>query len=152
MSHDTPSRRDVFMTGAAMAAGAGTMFGFSRTASAATDESKWITQIASFSIQDGKEKEAVDLLGKLTRAVEEKEPGVLTYVAHRYEKEPDKVVFYECFDSVETLKTHGAQPHLRAFGRRFVEVFKGPVDISRLNKVGGFTRQPKQSKESKGGK
>ncbi len=128
------------------------MLGFSRTASAATDESKWITQIATFSIQDGKEKEAVELLRELTKAVEEKEPGVLAYVAHRYEKEPDKVVFYECFDSAATLKTHGGQPHLRAFGGRFAEVFKGPVEISKLKKVGGFTRQPKQSKDSKGSK
>ena len=148
MTHDKPSRRQVLVAGA-MAASGGTMFGFSRTASAATDESKWITQQATFSIQDGKEKDAVEVLRTLTKAVEEKEPGVLAYVAHRYEKEPNKVVFYEVFESAEALRSHGAQPHLRELGGRFAEVFKGPVDISKLNKVGGFTRQPKSSKRSK---
>ena len=123
-----------------MAASTGAMFGFSRTASAATDESKWITQLASFSIQDGKEDAAVELLRELTKAVEEKEPGVLAYIAHRYQDEPNKVVFYEVFDSAETLKTHGAQPHLRALGQRFSELFMPPVKISKLDKVGGFMR------------
>lgn len=148
MPHDKTSRRQVLVAGA-MAASAGAMFGFSRTASAKTDESKWITQLATFTIQDGKEKDAVEMLRKLTKAVEEKEPGVLAYVAHRHEKEPNKVVFYESFDSAETLKAHGAQPHLRTFGQGFAEVFKGPVDIIKLQKVGGFTRQPKPSKPGK---
>ena len=148
MAHDKPSRRQVLVAGA-MATGAGAMFGFSRTASAATDESKWITQLATFTIQDGKEKDAVEVLRTLTKAVEEKEPGVLAYVAHRYEKEPNKVVFYEVFDSADSIRAHGAQPHLRAFGGRFAEVFKGPVDIIKLNKVGGFTREPKPSKRNK---
>ncbi len=132
-----------------MAASTGAVFGFSRTASAATDESQWISQLAMFSIQDGKEDDAVEMLRELTKAVEEKEPGVLAYVAHRHEKEPNKVVFYESFDSAESLKAHGAQPHLRALSQGFAAVFAGPVEIIKLKKIGGFTRQPKPSKHSK---
>ncbi len=139
MSHQKPSRRQVLIAGT-MAASTGVMFGFSRTASAATDESKWVTQIASWSIQDGKEDDAVELLRELTKAVEEKEPGVLAYMAHRYQDEPNKVVFFEVFDSAETLKSHGAQPHLRTFSQRFGELFKGPFEISKLDKIGGFMR------------
>ena len=139
MPHHKPSRRQVLMAGT-MAASTGAMFGFSRTAAAATDESKWITQLASWSIQDGKEDAAIKMLRELTKAVAEKEPGVLAYMAHRYQDEPNKVVFFEVFDSAETLKAHGAQPHLRAFGQRFAELFKPPVKISKLNKVGGFMR------------
>lgn len=148
MSHHPPTRRQLLLAGA-LATSSGSAFGFTRTATATTDESKWITQLATFSIQEGKEKIAVELLRTLTKAVEEKEPGVLAYVANRYQQDPSKVVFYEVFDSPETLKTHGAAPHLGAFGQRFAEVFKGPVEISKLNKVGGFTRPPKPGKDSK---
>jgi len=139
MAHDQPSRRQVLIAGT-MAASTGALFVFSRTASAATDESKWISQLATFSIQDGKKDDAVEMLRELTKAVEEKEPGVLAYVAHCYEDEPNKVVFFEVFDSAETLKSHGAQPHLRVLGQRFAELFKPPVKISKLNKIGGFMR------------
>ena len=136
MSISQPNRRQVLAGTAAVAA----TFGFNRTASAATDESKWITQLASFSIQDGKEDDAVAALEKLTKAVEENEPGVLAYVAYREDKEPNKVTFFEIYDSEETLKAHGGQPHMREMFGAFATMFKPPVKITKLNKVGGFMR------------
>ena len=148
MSRKKPTRRQVLLAGT-MAAGAGAMFGFSRTASAATDESKWIHQIATFNIQEGKEDDAVKLLSELAKAVETKEPGTLTYIAHQEEKDPTKVVFYEVFESEEAIKKHGAQPHLDALRKAFGDgIFKAPVEIKRLNKVGGFSRAAKSGDDS----
>ncbi len=148
MSRKKPTRRQVLLAGT-MAAGTGAMFGFSRTASAATDESKWIHQIATFNIQEGKEDDAVKLLRKLTKAVEAKEPGTLTYIAHQEQKEPTKVVFYEVFESEAAMKAHGAQPHLNVLRKGFGDgIFKGPVEIKKLKKVGGFSRQAKSADDT----
>ncbi len=136
MSKLQPSRRQVMVGTSAAAA----TFGFPRTASAATDQSQWITQLASFSIQDGKADDAVAALKKLTAAVEEHEPGVLAYIAYQEAEEPNNVVFYEIYDSPETLAAHGSQPHLRELGGSFLELFKGPIKVTKLNKVGGFAR------------
>ncbi len=136
MSNIQPSRRQVLVGTAAVAA----TFGFTRTASAATEESNWITQLASFSIQEGKEDDAVAALQKLTTAVEENEPGVLAYVAYRGQKETNKVTFFEIYDSPETLAAHGGQPHLRELGASFATLFKGPLVVTKLDKVGGFIR------------
>ncbi len=136
MTNIQPTRRQVLAGTAAVAA----TFGFNRTASAATDDSKWITQLASFSIQDGKEDDAVAALEKLTKAVEENEPGVLAYVAYREDKEPNTVTFFEIYDSEETLKAHGGQPHMREMFGSFASMFKPPVKITKLNKVAGFMR------------
>lgn len=132
-----PTRRHLLAGTAAAAA----TFGFNRTALAATDESEWITQIANFSIQDGKGDEAEAALAKLTKAVEDNEPGVLVYVAYRgTEDDANTVTVFEVYDSEETLKAHGAQPHLRELGGAFITMFKGPLKITKLEKVGGFMR------------
>ena len=123
MSKMQPTRRQVLAGSAAVAA----TIGFNRTAMAATDESKWITQLAGFSIQDGKEDEAVDALETLTKAVEENEPGVLVYVAYRDQKDPSKVTVFEVYDSPESLAAHGSQPHLAKLGAAFATMFKGPL-------------------------
>jgi len=137
MSNQLPSRRQVLASATAVAA----TIGFSRTATAAdTDESKWVTQLASFSIQGGKEEEAVAALEKLTKAVEENEPGVLAYVVYRELENPLNLTFFEIYDSPESLKAHGGQPHLRKMFGSFTKLFQGPVKVTKLGKVGGFMR------------
>lgn len=137
MSIIQPNRRKMIAGTAAVAA----TFGFNRTASAATDESEWISQIANFSIQDGKGDDAEAALAKLTKAVEENEPGVLAYVAYRgVDDDANTVTVFEVYDSEETLKSHGAQPHLRELGGAFATMFKGPLKITKLEKIGGFMR------------
>ena len=136
MANIHPNRRQILAGTAAVAA----TFGFNRTASAATDQSLWVTQLASFSIQEGKEDDAVAALQKLTKAVEENEPGVLAYVAYREDKEPNTVTFFEIYDSEESLKAHGGQPHMREMFGSFTSMFKPPVKVTKLNRVGGFIR------------
>ncbi len=139
--HHQYSRRTALTTG--MLAASGAALGFQRPAQADNDpeaESKWIIQFAAWKIKEGQEEKALGMIEKLTQAVEANEPGVLAYVAHRHAEEPNKVVFYEVFDSEETVKTHGAEPHLQEFIQGFSEAFEGPLEITRLNKVGGFTR------------
>lgn len=132
------SRRDLLKLGAGATAAAAAI-GFVRPAMAEHHES--ITQIVKFKLDPEKADEAEAALKTLTKAVEENEPGVLAYMAFRQESEPDTVVFFEMYKDEETLKAHGTQPHLAKMREVFAAgVFKPPLDIQKMTKVGGFMR------------
>jgi quinol monooxygenase YgiN len=116
-------------------------FGFNRLAVAAdTDSSKVITQIAKFKLNTEKEAEAIATLKELCAAVEKNEPGVLVYLCHRSAKKPDELVFFEVYKDEEALKAHGKSPHLAKLRKGFATLFRPPVDVTRLDRVGGFAR------------
>ena len=134
------TRREVLNVGAGMAGAAlVTTFGFNRLAQAAeTDET--ITQIAKFKLNMDKEEEAVAMLKELCAAVEENEPGVLAYLCHRSAKKPEELVFFEIYKDAEAMKAHGRTPHLGKLRSKFASLFKPPLEVVRLDRVGGFTR------------
>lgn len=121
--------------GAAMVAA----FGFNRLARA--EDTALITQTVTFKIKPGKEEEAVAALQKLTKAVEENEPGVLAYAAHRAEKDPSKVVFFEVYANEDAVAAHRTQPHMQEMFPKFQELFEGGMQIERLDRVAGYTRK-----------
>jgi quinol monooxygenase YgiN len=116
-------------------------FGFNRLAAAAdTDGGKVISQIAKFKLNMDKEAEAIATLKELCAAVEKNEPGVLVYLCHRGTKKPDEVVFFEVYKDEDALKAHGKSPHLAKLRKGFANLFRPPVDITRLDRIGGFAR------------
>lgn len=136
------TRRNFFAAGASVAGAAflGTI-GFNRMARAEEgDASEMITQIAKFKIKPDNEEEAVAALQELCKAVEENEPGVLAYVCNRSEKDPAEIVFFEVYKDADALKAHGQTPHIKKLIVSFAKLFSGPVDITKLERVGGFMR------------
>jgi len=137
-----PSRRALMSGVAATAAGvAAGVLGFSRPAAAQLDPSKAVTQTASFKINAERETEALALLATLTKAVEENEPGVLAYVAHRSQADPSLLVFFEVYADGEALRAHGQAPHLAPLRQAFASgIFQGPLEIVKLDRIAGFWR------------
>jgi quinol monooxygenase YgiN len=132
------SRRDfIKATGAAGAFAAS--IGFVRPAAAAVDD-KSITQLASFKLNMEKEAEAIATLQELCAGVEEHEPDVLAYICHRSEQEPDKVVFFEIYRDQAALQAHGTTPHMGKMRTAFATQFLPPLELTRLNRVAGFSR------------
>lgn len=130
------TRRGFCAASAALAA-----IGFNRQASAAeADNDEMITQIAKFRLNPEKEAEGIQALEELCQAVEENEPGVLAYMCHRSAKKPDEVVFFEVYKDAEAMKAHGTTPHLGKIRKLFGTVFLPPLDLTRLDRVGGFAR------------
>ena len=130
------TRRGFYAVGAGLAT-----IGFSRLASAAEgDANSMITQLAKFKLNMEKEAEAVEALKELTTAVEQHEPGVLAYICHRSVKNPDELVFFEVYKDEEALKAHGKTPHMGKMRMAFVTLFRPPLEVTRLDRVGGFTR------------
>lgn len=128
-------------TAAAGVAAAVAGMGFNRMASAAEHENV-ITQTASFKFNPDKKDEAVEALQELANAVKENEPGVLAYIPHLHENDDThEVVFFEVYKDAEALQKHGQQPHLAKIRPLFASgVFVPPLEIKRLERVGGFTR------------
>jgi quinol monooxygenase YgiN len=135
------SRRD------ALAALAGTLasaaaFGFSRPATAQQgDPKKEVVQTAKFKIGEGREEEAMTMLRGLAAKVEELEPGVLTYLVYRPANDATTVFFFEIYADEAALAAHGQQPHLVELRGAFQSgLFAPPVEIVRLDAIGGFAR------------
>jgi quinol monooxygenase YgiN len=116
-------------------------FGFSRVAAAAdTDAGKAITQLAKFKLNMEKEAEAIATLKELCAAVEKNEPGVLVYLCHRVAKKPDELVFFEVYNDEEAFKAHSKSRHLAKLRKSFTTLFRLPLDVTRLDRVGGYAR------------
>jgi quinol monooxygenase YgiN len=136
VAQDVLSRRGFCATGAALAA-----IGFSRPAVAAdADSEKMITQLAKFKLNPEKQDEAVQALKDLCAAVEQNEPGVLAYICSRSSKSPDELVFFEVYKDEAALQAHGKTPHLGKLRASFATLFRPPLEVTRLDRVGGFSR------------
>ncbi len=130
------SRRKFCATGAALAT-----FGFTRLATAAEPESgKTITQIAKFKLNMENEQKAIQALKDLCAAVQEKEPGVLIYICHRNAKHPEEIVFFEMYKDEDALKAHGKTPHFGKLRSGIGPLFRMPIEVTKLDRVGGFAR------------
>ena len=140
MLHETSrlNRRHLIAAGAAGAAVAGS-FGFNRLAAADASEDM-ITQLAMFKINMDKEEEALELLAGLAKAVEENEPDVLAYMAHRDKDNPEELIFFEIYKDAAALTAHGQTPHLGKLRAKFVTHFKPPLKIVQLDRIGGYHR------------
>jgi len=99
-----------------------------------------ITQLAKFNLNMEKEAEGLQALKELCTAVEENEPGVLAYICHRSVKNPDELVFFEVYKDDEALKAHSKTPHMGKMRMAFATLFRPPLEVTRLDRVGGFTR------------
>ena len=118
-----------------------TAIGFNRTARAADAETgEMITQVAKFKLNMDKEDEGLHALKELCAAVEQNEPGVLAYICHRSSKNPDQLLFFEVYKDEEAMKAHGKTPHMGKLRAAFATLFRGPLEVTRLDRVGGFTR------------
>lgn len=138
MPHSKSTRRDVLRASTVGVAGA---LGFSRLAAAELDPATAITQTAAFNINPERETEALELVRTLTQAVEENEPGVLAYIAHRSQQDPNRLVFFEVYADAEALQAHSQAPHLAPLRQAFgAGVFSGPLEITKLTRVGGYWR------------
>jgi quinol monooxygenase YgiN len=125
------------------AAGAGlATFGFNRLASAADGPSadKMVTQIAKFKLNKAKESEALDVLRELCASVEANEPDVLIYLCHRSAKKPDELVFFEVYRDAATLKAHMKTPHFKKLAKSIGTLFFLPIEVTVLDRIGGFAR------------
>ena len=115
-------------------------FGFSRMRSGNPPPTA-ITQTAAFSMDAKRQDEVTEVLATLCKAVEDNEPGVLIYIAHLTAEEPSQVFFFEVYRDAAALQNHGTTPHLAKLREAFsAGLLNRPVTITRMDRVGGFSR------------
>ena len=138
MESKKQSRKE-FMTTTAAAGAAAVLAtaGFNRIANA--QDSEMISQLAIFGYNADKKDEAAEALAKLAKNVEDNEPDVLAYIPHLNEKDGE-VVFFEVYKDAAAVANHGQQPYMADLRPLFASVFKPPLKIVKLDRVGGYWR------------
>lgn len=97
--------------------------------------------LVQFRINEGKEAEAEAAIKETVAAVEAKEPGALTYMFVRSEKDPLLVSVFECWRDDEAITAHRDQEHMKRFNQAFRDVFDAStVNIQRQTLVAGLNR------------
>jgi quinol monooxygenase YgiN len=134
--------KGLFTRRAFCAAGAGlATIGFTRLASASEDAAgRTVTQIAKFKLVPAEEEKALAALREMCAAVEKNEPGVLAYLSHRSEKKHDEIVFFEVYQDEAALKAHMKTPHFKKLFKSFGTLFRLPIEVTLLERIGGFSR------------
>ncbi len=101
------------------------------------------TRLAQFKIRPGKEAEAEKALSEMVAAVEANEPGALAYIAHRSQKEPTEITFFEVYADAEAASAHKKTPHYATLQRSLTQLADlSTVKIVRLERIAGFARPP----------
>lgn len=100
-----------------------------------------IAILAQFKIKPEMQAEAEKALAEIAAAVEANEPGTTLYVAHRSQKDPTLITFFEAYADNDAATTHTQTPHFQNFQRQLAQLADlSTVRIERLERIAGFTR------------
>jgi quinol monooxygenase YgiN len=64
-----------------------------------------------------------------------KDPGCLGYTAHQAVDNPNKIMFYELYESQDALKYHGQTEHFKAFGLATKGMWAARTEMTFWNKL-----------------
>ena len=99
------------------------------------------TVVASFNIKEDKQAEAEEALKEMAAAVEANEPGALAYIAHRSQKEPTEITFFEVYADAEAARAHRQTPHYATLQRSLAQFADlSTIKVDRLERIAGFVR------------
>ena len=97
--------------------------------------------LAQFKLKPEKQAEAEKALAEMVAAVEANEPGATLYIAHRSQKDPTLVTFFEAYADDDAFRAHTATPHMANLQRALAELADlSTVRIERLDRIAGFVR------------
>ena len=100
-----------------------------------------IAILAQFKIKPEMQAEAEKALAEMVAAVEANEPGAVLYIAHRSQKDPTPITFFEAYADGDAFRAHTATPHFQNLQRVLAQVADlSTVRIERLERIAGFTR------------
>jgi len=100
-----------------------------------------IAILAQFKLKPDKQAEAEAALAEMVAAVEANEPGAVLYIAHRSQKDPTLITFFEAYADGDAFRAHTATPHFINLQRVLAQVADlSTVRIERLDRIAGFVR------------
>ena len=90
--------------------------------------------IAKLSIQEGKTKEAINLIKELMTSVAEEE-GTLSYTMNRDKADPNTIVIMERYKDKAALEYHSSRPGFKAFFEKIGGLLAGKPEISIMEEI-----------------
>ncbi len=97
--------------------------------------------LAQFKLKPEKQAEAEAALAEMVAAVEANEPGATLYIAHRSQKDPTLITFFEAYADGDAFRAHTQTPHMANLQRALAQLADlSTVRIERLDRIAGFTR------------
>ena len=97
--------------------------------------------LAQFKLKPEKQAEAEKALAEMAAAVEANEPGAVLYIAHRSQKDPTLITFFEAYADDDAFGGHTQTAHFMDLQRQLAQVADlSTVRIERLERIAGFTR------------
>ena len=97
--------------------------------------------LAQFKLKPDKQAEAEAALAEMVAAVEANEPGATLYIAHRSQKDPTLITFFEAYADGDAFTAHTQTPHMANLQRVLAQLADlSTVRIERLERIAGFTR------------
>ena len=98
------------------------------------------TLLAKLTAKPGHEAALHAALEAAVHAVDEAEPGVLTYSMHTVEGDPGTFWFFEQYEDDAAVAAHRTSPHLATLIAAVREHADGGIEVTRLTPVAGITR------------
>ena len=97
--------------------------------------------LAQFKLKPDKQAEAEAALAEMVAAVEANEPGATLYIAHRSQKDPTLITFFEAYADDDAFRAHTQTPHMANLQRVLAQVADlSTVRIERMERIAGFMR------------
>ena len=97
--------------------------------------------LAQFKLKPDKQAEAEAALAEMVAAVEANEPGATLYIAHRSQKDPTLITFFEAYADDDAFRAHTQTPHMANLQRALAELADlSTVKIEWLERIAGFMR------------
>ena len=97
--------------------------------------------LTQLKIKPEKQAEAEKALAEMVAAVEANEPGATLYIAHRSQKDPTLITFFEAYADDVAFRAHTGSPQFMALQATLAQAADlSTVRIERLERIAGFTR------------
>src|SRR5579862_7559801 len=91
--------------------------------------------IAKLKVKPGSEAAFEEAAKAMIATVRSAEPGTLTYVLHKNEKDPTEYTYYEVYQDQASFESHGKTDHMKAFGGKIGALLAGRTEIAILQEV-----------------
>lgn len=93
------------------------------------------TVIAKLKVKPGSEAAFEEAAKAMIATVRASEPGTLTYILHKNEKDPTEYTYYEVYQDQAAFDSHGKTEHMKAFGGKIGGLLAGRPEIAILTEV-----------------
>ena len=93
------------------------------------------TLLAKLKVKPGSEAAFEEAAKEMIATVRSAEPGTLTYILHKSEKDPTEFIYYEVYQDQAAFDSHGKTDHMKAFGGKIGALLAGRPEITMLTEI-----------------